>query len=53
MWVEDPNKVGNLIKGEKKTYSNLEKIREDLIVLKKENKFKKYKLKIPFKLKSP
>ena len=52
MWVEDPNKVGNHIRGEKKTYSNVEKIREDLEKF-KANKFKKYKLKIPFKLKNP
>ena len=52
MWVEDPNKVGNLIKGEKKTYNNAKEVQKALEKF-KANTFKKYKLKIPFKLKSP
>ncbi len=52
MWVEDQKKIGNLIKGEKLTYNNAQEVKKALKMY-KADKFKKYKLKIPFNFKKP
>jgi|LauGreDrversion4_2_1035121.scaffolds.fasta_scaffold142723_2 hypothetical protein len=52
MWREDPKKVGNLIKGEQLTYDTVKEVK-DALKKYKAKKFKKYKLKIPFKPKGP